>query len=104
MKLHRSSWLVIFLLLTPGLAESSHGPEEFWFRMGLYLNLDQTGKLGPFSVEVSSYGNKPDVPKTEQVKSGTYDKYLSDRFNVAAVVTKDGEIIYERYDRKRGLI
>ena len=101
MKLQWPSLLLFCLLLTPVVAVSSHGPEEFWFRMGLYLNLDQTGKLGPFSVEVSSYGNKPDVPKTEQVKSGTYDKYLSDRFNVAAVVTKDGEIIYERYDRKK---
>jgi len=101
MKLHWSSFLVIFLLLTPGIAVSSHGPEEFWFRMGFYLNLDETGKLGPFSVKVSSYGNKPELPRAEQVKSRKFNKYLSDKFNVAAVVTEAGEIIYERYDRKK---
>ncbi len=64
-----------------------------------FSQLGETGKLGPFGVNVSKFGNKPNKSLTE-ITNKRFDELLNDDANLAAIVMKNGELIYERYNSK----
>ena len=65
--------------------------------------LGTTGKLGSFDVNVAVYGALPNGETTKK-DNPALDKIFADKFNLAAIVMKGDEIIYERYNSKKGLI
>lgn len=77
---------------------AGHGPDKFWERMLVYSEIDKTGELGPFSVNVKSFGRRPNLKPKKISLNDRYDQYFKDEFNIAALVTKSGKIIYERYN------
>ena len=47
---------------------AGHGPDKFWERMLVYSEIDKTGELGPFSVNVKSFGRRPNLKPKKYLK------------------------------------
>ena len=67
-----------------------------------YSQLSVTGKLGPFNVNFEQFGELPNSTNTN-LNNKKFERVLSDKFNLAAIVMRDGKVIYERYDAKRNI-
>lgn len=80
-----------------GTVVAGHSPDKFWERMSVYSETDKTGEPGPFSVNVNSFGRRPNRELKKISFNDRYDQYFKDEFNIAALVIKSGKIIYERY-------
>jgi CubicO group peptidase (beta-lactamase class C family) len=87
-------------LLMPIVAMADHSPKKMMRNMKAYGQLGQTGKLGPFQVNVDKFGTIPKKAETV-VTNKKYDKIFADKFNIATIVLKGDEIVYERYATKR---
>ena len=81
---------------------ADHSPEIMMRNMKAYSQLSQTGKLGSFDVNFEKFGDIPNSVKTA-IANKEYDRLLADKFNLSAIVMRDGKVIYERYDTKRGI-
>ena len=96
--------LAIGLALTmatfSSVSVADHEPKRMMKNMEDYAYLSMTGMLGRFNVDFAKFGDIPSG-KTTVVKNKRFDKFLSDKMNIAAIVMKNGEIIYERYNEKR---
>ena len=68
-----------------------------------FSTLGKTGKLAEFDVNVAVYGVLPNG-KTTTKDNPALDKIFADKFNLATIVMKGDEFIYERYNSKKGLI
>lgn len=84
------------------LALADHSPKKMMRNMQAYAQLGETGKLGPFDVNVSTFGSRPNGQATSKPNK-KFNKFLGDKFNLAALVMKDGQIVYERYSNKRNI-
>ena len=62
--------------------------------------LGKTGKLADFDVNVAVYGAVPNG-KTTAKDNPALDKIFADKFNLAAIVMKGDEIVYERYNSQK---
>lgn len=89
-------------LVLSATAFADHPPKRMLKNMDAYSNLGMTGMLGPFTVNVAKFGTFPSG-KTTEVGNKNFDKFLADKYNMAAIVMKKGEIIYERYNKKHKL-
>ena len=87
-------------LLMPTLVMADHSPKKMMRNMKAYGKLGQTGKLGPFQVNVDKFGVIPKKSETS-LRNKKYDKIFADKFNIATIILKDNEIVYERYATKR---
>ncbi len=87
-------------LLIPTLAMADHSPKKMMRNMKAYGKLGQTGKLGPFQVNVDRFGAIPKKSETSK-RNKNYDKIFADKFNIATIILKGSEIVYERYATKR---
>ena len=87
-------------LLIPTLAIADHSPKKMMRNMKAYGKLGQTGKLGPFQVNVDRFGAIPKKSETSK-RNKNYDKIFADKFNIATIILKGNEIVYERYATKR---
>lgn len=81
---------------------ADHSPETMMRNMKAYSQLSKTGKLGSFDVNFEKFGDIPNSVKTA-IANKEYDRLLADKFNLSAIVMRDGKVIYERYDTKRGI-
>jgi len=95
-------------LLSAGLvlgavpAHADHPPKKLMRNFKAYGQLGATGKLGPFDVNVATFGSLPTGPATS-IPHKSYRKFLEDKFNLAAIVMKKGEIVHETYNAKRNI-
>ena len=87
-------------LLIPTLAIADHSPKKMMRNMKAYGKLGQTGKLGPFQVNVDRFGAIPKKSETSK-RNKNYDKIFADKFNIATIILKGNEIVYERYATKK---
>ena len=81
---------------------ADHSPKKMMRNIKAYSQLSVIGKLGPFNVNFEKFGELPNSTKTN-LNNKKFERFLSDKFNLAAIVMRDGEIIYERYDAKRSI-
>ena len=88
------------LLIFSNLALADHTPKKMMRNMKAFSQLGQTGRLGPFKVNVDKFGKLPREEETS-VENKRYDKIFADKFNIAAIVMKGDKIVYERYNTKR---
>ena len=68
--------------------------------MNAYGQLGITGKLGKFDVNFVKFGTIPKQAKTS-VENKNFDRMFKDKFNLATIVMKSTEIVYERYNTNR---
>lgn len=99
--------LVLFL---SAAARAEHSPAELMRNVKAYALLGETGQLGPFAVNVARFGTVPSgsaaAPASADLdldRQEDYDRLLADKFNLAAIILKQGKIVYERYHSERGI-
>ncbi len=81
---------------------ADHPPKRLLKNLMAFSVLGKTGKLAEFEVNVAVYGALPNG-KTTTKDNPALDKIFADKFNLAAIVMKGDEIIYERYNTKKGI-
>ena len=80
---------------------ADHGPKRMWKRnIVSYFDVHETKMLGPFSINIHSYGEKQNL-NAINIKKENFDNIFNDKFNLAALVRKNGELIYTRFNEKR---
>ena len=90
------------ILLIDTVACADHPPKKLMRNFKAYGQLGETGKLGPFSVNVAKFGSLPDLPITSSPDKG-YSTFLSDKFNLASIVMKKGHVVHEAYNGRRNI-
>ena len=68
--------------------------------MKAFSQLSTTGKLGPNDVNFFLHGKIPNSEPTS-ITNKKFDNLLADKMNLAAIIMRDGNIVYERYASKR---
>jgi CubicO group peptidase (beta-lactamase class C family) len=81
---------------------ADHPPKRLLKNLMAFSALGKTGKLAEFDVNVAVYGTLPNG-KTTTKDNSVLDKIFADKFNLAAIVMKGDEIIYERYKSGKGI-
>lgn len=79
---------------------ADHSPKKMMRNVKSFTQLSITGKLGPFDVNAFIFGQIPNSQPTTKTNK-KFDGILADKMNLAAIVVRDGDIIYERYATKR---
>lgn len=99
----RSVLSVCLLLILPNYALADHGPKKMWKRqIQPYFTAHQTGKMGPFSINVHSHGQEKTISLPVK-QNKAFDKIFKDRLNLAAILRDKGAVTYTRFNQKRGI-
>lgn len=93
--------LVIFSL-TGTSSVADHMPNKMMRNFLAWSRLGDTGVLGPFEVNFAKFGRYPDV-QTTSAQNEAFSEFLVDKWNLASIVSKDGEIVHEYYSSIRGI-
>ena len=95
------SLVVYFSLIFISLAD--HGPKKMWKRQIVpYFDVHETKMMGPFKINVHAYGEKKNLD-AGNFKKENFDKIFKDKFNLAALIRKNNELVYARYNKKRNI-
>ena len=79
---------------------ADHGPKKMWKRQIVpFFDAHETKMMGPFKINVHSYGKKKNLEVTN-VKKENFDNIFKDKFNLAALIRKNNELVYARYNKK----
>ena len=82
---------------------ADHGPKKMWKKqIKPFFNLHETKMMGPFKINVDSYGEKKNLD-TAIIKKENFDNIFKDKFNLAALIRKNNELVYARYNKKRNI-
>jgi CubicO group peptidase (beta-lactamase class C family) len=65
-----------------------------------FFNLHETKMMGPFKINVHTFGDKKNFDAIN-VKKDNFDNFFKDKMNLAALVRKNDELVYTRYNQKR---
>ena len=90
--------VIYFLLIFISFAD--HGPKKMWKRQIVpYFDVHETKMMGPFKINVHAYGEKKNLD-AGNFKKENFDKIFKDKFNLAALIRKNNELVYARYNKK----
>ena len=80
---------------------ADHGPKKMW-KKGIkpFFNLHETKMMGPFKINVHTFGDKKNFDAIN-VKKDNFDNIFKDKMNLSALVRKNDELVYTRYNQKR---
>jgi len=78
-------------------ALADHSPKKMMRNMNAFSQLGETGKLGPFKINVAVFGRKPSDKLTYKANA-RINSFLQDDLNLASIVLKNGSTISERYN------
>ena len=82
---------------------ADHGPKKMWKRQIVpYFDVHETKMMGPFKINVHSYGKKKNLEVTN-VKKENFDNIFKDKLNLATLIRKNEELVYARYNKKRNI-
>ena len=96
------SSIVIFSSLS-FVSFADHGPKKMWKRQIVpYFDVHETKMMGPFKINVHSYGEKKNLEVTN-VKKENFDNIFKDKLNLATLIRKNDELVYARYNKKRNI-
>ena len=85
------------------ISYADHGPNKMWKKqIKPFFNLHETKMMGPFKINVHSYGEKKNLDATN-VKKENFDNIFKDKFNLATLIRKNNELVYARYNKKRNI-
>ena len=95
------SLVIYFSLILISFAD--HGPKKMWKRQIVpYFDVHETKMMGPFKINVHAYGEKKNLD-AGNLKKENFDKIFKDKFNLAALIRKNNELVYARYNKKRNI-
>ena len=94
--------LLPMISLVGTVAFADHPPKKMMRNFKAFSQLGETGRLGPFKVNVAKFGSLPDMPITSGPDEG-FSKFLSDKFSLASIVMKNGDIVHEAYNGRRNV-
>ena len=95
------SLVIYFSLIFISFAD--HGPKKMWKRQIVpYFDVHETKMMGPFKINVHAYGEKKNLD-AGNFKKENFDKIFKDKFNLAALIRKNNELVYARYNKKRNI-
>ena len=93
--------LIFWFIFQCNLLFADHGPNRLWERkIEPYFTVHEDNYMGPFKVNVHSFGKK-NAYEVGEIKKKNYDKYFDDKYNLATIVKKDGKIIYARFNKQK---
>ena len=85
------------------ISYADHGPRKMWKKqIKPFFNLHETKMMGPFKINVHAYGEKKNLDAVN-VKKENFDNIFNDKFNLAALIRKNNELVYSRYNKKRNI-
>ena len=91
--------IIYFSFIFNSLAD--HGPKKMWKRQIVpYFDVHETKMMGPFKINVHAYGKKMNLD-ADSVKKENFDNIFKDKNNLAALIRKNNELVYSRYNKKR---
>jgi CubicO group peptidase (beta-lactamase class C family) len=67
-----------------------------------YFNVHETKKFGPFKINIHSYGEKQNLDSIN-FKKENYDNIFKDKNNLAALIRKNNDLVYARFNKKRNI-
>ena len=73
--------------------------EKLFKLFNFYIEYDKT-RTHKTKMIIHTYGDNG-VYEDAEINKASYDRYFNDKNNLAAIVIRDGEIIYERYNKDR---
>ena len=88
---------IIAIAFSANQSLADHSPKKMMEKM-----TSLTGQFGQVEANYFIYGEIPDGPTTSIVNK-KFDKVLADKMNLATIVIRDGQFIYERYATKRNI-
>jgi len=91
---------ILTLMFFANNSFADHSPKKMMRKMKASSNLSATGKLGQTDVDFFLYGEIPNNEPTSMANK-KFDNVLADKMNLAAMVVRDGNVVYERYNSKR---
>ena len=91
----------IFSMTIPKPSYAFHGDniERFLSIMKSYSRYDIT-RVTKSKVGMQSYGDRTKFASDPKLGE-PYDEFFDDKFNLAAIVLKNGEVLYERYNQEK---
>ena len=69
--------------------------------MNAYIKYDKT-RIKKTKVGLHSYSDYSSLV-SGQIDKLAYDQYFNDKNNLAGIIMRDGKVIYERYNKDRGI-
>ena len=95
------SLVIYFSLIFISFAD--HGPKKMWKRQIVpYFDVHETKMMGPFKINVHAYGEKKNLD-AGNFKKENFDKIFKGKSNLAALIRKNNELVYARYNKKRNI-
>ena len=67
-----------------------------------YFNLHETKMMGPFKINIHSYGEKQNLDAIN-LKKENYDNIFREKNNLAALIRKNNDLVYARFNKKRNI-
>ena len=95
--------LILAYFLFVSFSQADHGPKKMWEKqIQPYFNLHETKQFGSFKINVHSYGKKQNLDLLN-IKKENHDKIFNDKNNLAALVRKNNEFVYTKFNKKRNI-
>jgi CubicO group peptidase (beta-lactamase class C family) len=84
--------------VTPSYASET---ENLFRIINAYIKYDKT-RIKKTKVGLHSYSDDSSLV-SGQIDKLAYDQYFNDKNNLAVIIMRDGKVIYERYNKDRGI-
>ena len=94
-------YTILFFNINSVIPSYASKSEDLFRLMNAYIQYDKT-RIKTIKVGIHSYGDDSSLVPG-QIDKPAYDKYFNDKNNLAAIVMRDGKVIYERYNKDRGI-
>lgn len=91
--------IVLMLNIFTAFPSYSSESEKLFKLINYYIQYDKT-RINKTKMVIHSYGDNS-LFEAAQIDEISYDKYFNDKNNLAAIVIRNGKIIYERYNKNR---
>ncbi|MAW13125.1 MAG: hypothetical protein CML57_02785 [Rhodobacteraceae bacterium] len=95
-----------FLLLLLSISQAvlaDHGPQRMFKRqIQSYFSAHETKQMGPFKIDIHSYGQEV-THSLPNVDTQKYKRIFHDRFNLAALLRENDEIVFKRFHNGYGI-
>ena len=91
--------IVVMLNIFTAFPSYSSESEKLFKLINYYIQYDKT-RINKTKMVIHSYGDNS-LFEAAQIDETSYDKYFNDKNNLAAIVIRNGKIIYERYNKNR---
>ena len=94
---------IVIIISYSFVSSADHGPKKMWKRQIVpYFDVHETKMMGPFKINVHAYGEKKKLD-ADNLKKENFDNIFKDKFNLAALIRKNNDLVYTRFNKKRNI-